>query len=96
MCIFPTFIIDRQRELRYSGHSTAARSAARAAKRCLTPHGGEKMSCANMVGHSVAVGPMPVPLRWPTFETIVAIYEAFQEAMEMRRTAYKEHHLTEE
>jgi|KBSMisStandDraft_5_1062788.scaffolds.fasta_scaffold487161_2 hypothetical protein len=29
MCIFPTFIIDRQRELRYSGHSTAARSAAR-------------------------------------------------------------------
>jgi hypothetical protein len=54
------------------------------------------MSCANTVGHSVAVGPMPVPLRWPTFETIVAIYEAFQEAMEMRRTAYKEHHLTEE
>jgi hypothetical protein len=28
MCIFPTFMIDRQRELRCSGHSTAARSAA--------------------------------------------------------------------
>jgi hypothetical protein len=54
------------------------------------------MSCANTVGHSVVVEPMPVPLRWPTFETIVAIYEAFQEAMEMRRTAYKEHHLSEE
>jgi hypothetical protein len=66
------------------------------------------MSCANRVlsprsvcgepwvGHSMVVGPMPVPLRWPTFETIVAIYEAFQEALEMRRTAYKEHQLSEE
>jgi hypothetical protein len=44
----------------------------------------------------MVVGPMPVPLRWPTFETIVAIYEAFQEALEMRRTAYKEHQLSEE
>jgi|RhiMetStandDraft_4_1073278.scaffolds.fasta_scaffold580257_1 hypothetical protein len=48
------------------------------------------------IGHAVVVGPMPVPLRWPTFETIVAIYEAFQEALEMRRTAYKEHRLSEE
>jgi hypothetical protein len=54
------------------------------------------MSCANTVGHSVVVGPMPVPLRWPTLETIVAMCEAFQEALEMRRTAYKEHHLSEE
>jgi hypothetical protein len=29
MCIFSTFIIDRRRKLRCSGHSTAARSAAR-------------------------------------------------------------------
>ena len=54
------------------------------------------MSCTNTVGHSVVVGPLPVPLRWPAFETIVAIYEAFQEALEMRRTAYKEHHLTDQ
>jgi hypothetical protein len=54
------------------------------------------MSCANTVGHSVVVGPTRVPLRWPTFETIVAIHEAFQEALEMRRTAYKEHHLSDE
>jgi len=27
---------------------------------------------------------------------IVAICDAFQEALEMRRTAYKEHHLSEE
>jgi hypothetical protein len=54
------------------------------------------MSCANTVGHTVVVGPMPVPVRWPAFETIVAIYEAFQEALEMRRMACKEHHLSEE
>jgi hypothetical protein len=54
------------------------------------------MSCANTVGHPVVVGPTRVPLRWPTFETMVAIHEAFQEALEMRRTAYKEHRLSEE
>jgi hypothetical protein len=54
------------------------------------------MSCENAVGHSVVVGPTPVPLRWPTFETIVAIHQALQEALEMRRTAYKEHRLSEE
>ena len=66
------------------------------------------MSCTNTVisprsvcgepwaGHSMVVGPIPVPLRWPTFEMIVAIYETFQEALEMRRTAYKEHRLSGE
>ena len=67
-----------------------------AVKRCLTPIGVEKMSCANTFAHSLVVGPTPVLLRWPTFETIVAIHEAFQEALEMRRTAYKEHRLSEE
>jgi hypothetical protein len=42
------------------------------------------MPCANTFAHSLVVGPTPVLLRWPTFETIVAIYEAFQEALDMR------------
>jgi hypothetical protein len=95
MCIFPAFIIDRRRAEIFRAFDSRPVSC-QAAKRCLTPHGGEKMSCANMVGHSVVIGPTPIPLRWPTFKTIVAIYDAFQEALEMRRTAYKEHHLSEE
>jgi hypothetical protein len=67
-----------------------------AVKRCLTPLGGEKMSCAKTVGHSLVVGPARVPLRWPVFETIVAIHEAFRESLNMRRAAYKEHRLSEE
>jgi len=54
------------------------------------------MSCANTADHSVVIGSTRVPLRWPTFETIVAIHDAFQEALEMRRTAYKEHRLSDE
>ena len=54
------------------------------------------MPCANTIRHSVVVGPSRIPLRWPAFKTIAVICEAFREALEMRRTAYKEHRLIDE
>jgi len=57
------------------------------------------MPCANTVAHSLVVLPVPtrVPLRWRAFvATVVAIQDAFQEALDMRRAAYKEYRLNDE
>lgn len=57
------------------------------------------MSCANTADHSLVVLIVPSRLasRWPAFiTTIVAIHDAFREALEMRRTAYKKHRLSGE
>src|SRR5262245_25469716 len=98
MHIFSTFIIDRQRELRVRAFDSRPVSCL-AVKRCLTPYGDEKMPCANMVGHSLVLFPVPtrVPWRWRAFvATVVAIQRAFQEALDMRRAAHKERHLNAE
>ena len=57
------------------------------------------MSCANTVDHSLVVLPVPTraPLRWSAFiKTTVAIYDAFQEALEMQRAAHKRRRLNDE
>jgi hypothetical protein len=57
------------------------------------------MSCANTADHSLVVLIVPSRLasRWPAFiATIVAFHDAFREALEMRRTAYKKHRLNDE
>ena len=55
------------------------------------------MSCANAAGHSVVIGSTRVPLRWRAFiATVVAIQDAFQEALDMRRAAHKEYRLNDE
>jgi hypothetical protein len=56
------------------------------------------MSCANTADRSLVVLPsMRTPLRWAAFiETIVAIHDAFGEALEMRRTAHKKHRLSDQ
>jgi len=54
------------------------------------------MSCANIAEHSLVVLPAPTHVlwRWPVF--IVAIYDAFGEALEMRRAAHKRRRLNDE
>jgi hypothetical protein len=56
------------------------------------------MSCANTADHSLVVVPVTrVPLRWPAFiQAIVAIHDAFLEALEMQRAAHKRHRLNDE
>jgi hypothetical protein len=57
------------------------------------------MSCATTADHSLVVPPVPtrVPLRWRGFiKTIVAIHDAFLEALEMQRAAHKRHRLNDE
>ena len=96
--MFSTFIIDRQREWRVRAFDSRPVSCL-AVKRCLTPYGDEKMPCTNMVGHPLMALPVPtrVPLRWRAFvATVVAIQDAFQEALDMRRAAHKECRLNDE
>src|SRR5262245_49171333 len=98
MHIFSTFIIDRQRELRFRAFDSRPVSCL-AVKRCLTPYGDEKMPCANMVGHSLAVLPVPTRAswRWRAFvAAVIAIQHAFQEALDLRRAAHKERRLNDE
>jgi hypothetical protein len=54
------------------------------------------MSCAHTVDRSLVVRSVPtrVPLRWPAF--IVAICDAFREALEMQRAAHKRRRLSDE
>jgi hypothetical protein len=57
------------------------------------------MSCARTADHSLVVLTMPTraPLRWPAFiTTIVAIQDAFQEALDMRRAAHNRYRLNDE
>jgi hypothetical protein len=57
------------------------------------------MSCANTVGHSLVILPVPtrVPVCWRAFiATVVAIQEAFQEALEMRRATHNRRRLNDE
>lgn len=56
------------------------------------------MSCANTADHSLVVLPAArAPLRWPAFiETIVAIHDAFREALDMQRAAHKRGRLNDE
>jgi hypothetical protein len=57
------------------------------------------MPCANTIHHSVVVLPAPtrVALRWQAFiTTIVAIQDAFREALDMRRAAHNRRHLNDE
>jgi hypothetical protein len=56
------------------------------------------MSCANTVDQILVVVPAArVRLRWPAFiETIVAIHDAFREALDMRRAAHKRRRLSDQ
>ena len=57
------------------------------------------MSCANPADHSLVIRLVPtrVPLRWRAFiKTIVVIYGAFREALDMRRAAHKRRRLNDE
>jgi len=56
------------------------------------------MSCAHTADHSLVIVPATRPhLRWPAFiETVVAIHEAFREALEMQRAAHKRRRLDDE
>ena len=57
------------------------------------------MSCANTADHSLVVLPLPtlVPLRWrPFIETIVALHDAFREALDMQRADHKRRRLNDE
>jgi hypothetical protein len=54
------------------------------------------MSCAHSAGHSLVALPVPTRVlwRWPVF--IVAIHDAFREALEMQRAAHRKHRLNDE
>jgi len=57
------------------------------------------MACANRMHSSVFTTPAPILCRWcrPLFiTTIIAIAEAFQEALEMRRSAHRTWYLNDE
>jgi len=57
------------------------------------------MSCANPADHSLVIRLVPtrVPLRWRAFiKTIVVIYGAFREALDMRRAAHTRRRLNDE
>ena len=57
------------------------------------------MSCANHTHAAVLVVPAPIRIRvrWPAFaKTIAVVFEAIQEALEMRRAAHKARPLDEE
>ena len=57
------------------------------------------MSCANTVDQSLVVLTVPTraALRWPAFiKTIVAIHDAFWEALDMRRAVHKKRRLNDE
>jgi hypothetical protein len=57
------------------------------------------MPCANTIRHSLVVLPAPtrVPLRWRAFiAMVVAIEDAFQEALDMRRAAHNRRHMSDE
>jgi hypothetical protein len=57
------------------------------------------MSCARTGDHSLVAltVPMRVPLRWRAFvAAIVAILDAFQEALDMRRAAHDRRRLNDE
>jgi len=98
MRIFSTFIVDRPRERTVRAFDSRPVSC-QAVKRCLTPYGDEQMPCANTVDHSVVVFPVParVPLRRQALIAIVvAIQEAFREALDMRRAVHKERRLSDE
>ena len=57
------------------------------------------MSCTSHTYPVVFVAPAPtrVRVRWPAFvKTIVVVFEAFQEALEMRRAAHRARPFDEE
>ena len=57
------------------------------------------MACANKMHSSVFTTPTPILGRWyrsPLMKTIIAIAEAFQEALEMRRSAHRTRYLNDE
>lgn len=57
------------------------------------------MPCANTADHSLVVFPVPmrVPWRWRAFiMMVVAIQDAFQEALDMRRAAHNKRRLNDE
>jgi len=56
------------------------------------------MSCAHTADHSLVAAPATrIPLRWPAvIETVVAIHDAFREALEMQRAAHRKHRLNDE
>jgi len=56
------------------------------------------MSCANTADHSLVIVPATrIPLRWPAvIEVVVAIHDAFLEALEMRRAAHSRRRLNDE
>jgi hypothetical protein len=57
------------------------------------------MPCANTVDQSLVIlsAPTRVPLCWRAFiTTVVAIQDAFQEALDMRRAAHNRHRLNDE
>ena len=57
------------------------------------------MSCANTADYSLVVLPLPtrVPLRWRAFiKMIVAIRDAFREALDMQRADHKRRRLNDE
>ena len=57
------------------------------------------MSCANTADRSLVALTVPtrVALRWPAFiATIVAIQDAFQEALDLRRAAHNRRRLNDE
>jgi hypothetical protein len=57
------------------------------------------MSCAKTIDQSLVVLTVSTraPLRWPVFiTTIVAIQDAFEEALDMRRAAHNRYRLNDE
>ena len=55
------------------------------------------MSCARTADQSLVALTVRAPLRWPAFiTTIVAIQDAFQEALDMRRAAHNKRRLNDE
>jgi len=57
------------------------------------------MACANRMHSSVFTTPVPILGRWcrpPFIKAIIAIAEAFQEALEMRRSAHRTCFLNDE
>jgi len=57
------------------------------------------MACANRMHSSVFTTPAPILGRWcrpSLMKTIIAIAEAFQEALEMRRSAHRTRYLNDE
>ena len=56
------------------------------------------MSCANTADHSLVVAPATrLRLRWPAVvEIIVAIHDAFREALDMQRAAHRKRRLNDE